>query len=45
MSNDWKLKLFKRTILKKIFGPKENNEGAYEVRNDEEVEHFNLLIY
>ncbi|KAL4083607.1 hypothetical protein QTP88_028923 [Uroleucon formosanum] len=37
-SDEKKLEIFERKILRKIFGPKKNNEGEYEVRNNKNLE-------
>ena len=36
-SDEGKLLVFERNILNKIFGPKRNNDGEYEVRFNEEL--------
>jgi len=32
--------VFERKILRKIFGPKRNNDGEYEMRNNEELDNL-----
>lgn len=34
------MKVFERTILKKIFSPKRNKNRGYEVRNNEELDNL-----
>jgi len=36
-SNERKLKVFEKKILRKIFGPKRNNEREYKIKNNEEL--------
>jgi len=37
-SDEKKLEVFERKILRKIFGPKKNNEGEYETRSNKNLE-------
>lgn len=37
-ADEKKFEVFERKILKKIFGPKKNNEGYYEIRNNKNLE-------
>ncbi|KAL4122066.1 hypothetical protein QTP88_014466 [Uroleucon formosanum] len=37
-SDEKKLEVFERKILRKIFGPKKNNEGEYEIRSNKNLE-------
>jgi len=39
-SNERKLEMLERKILRKIFGSKRNNEGEYEIRNNEELKNL-----
>lgn len=35
-----KVGVFERKILRKIFGPKRNNDEEYEIRNNEELDNL-----
>jgi hypothetical protein len=37
-SDEKKLEIFERKILWKIFGPKKNNEGEYEIQSNKNLE-------
>ena len=37
-SDEKKLEVFERKILRKIFGPNKNNEGEYEIRSNKNLE-------
>jgi len=39
-SDEKKLGVFKRKILMQIFGPKKNNDGEYERRNNDELDNL-----
>ena len=39
-SDEGKLGVFERKILRKIFGPKRSNDGEYEMRNNEELDNL-----
>lgn len=36
--NEEKLKIFEKKLLRKIFGPKINEEGEYEIRSNQELD-------